>query len=645
MSRPSCQPCSSFRHALGILAIGWIALFTGLGSTHLWDRDEPRNAGCAREMLAQGDWVVPVFNSELRTHKPILVYWLMMSAYGLFGVTEFGARFWSAAFGIGTALVTYSIGRRLMDAQVGWWAAVILLTTLMFNVASHAATPDALLIFWSTLSIGVYVWGTHPADDSLSPAVRPSPRWFPRWPVAVAMYACMGVAVLAKGPVGLVLPTAVIGLYLLIMRWPRPNRVVGAARDDWPNRVRRLASLLSPIHFLRTCWLMRPVTALVTVAVVALPWYTLVWLRTDGEWVRGFLLDHNLGRATQSLEGHHGSFLFYPVALLVGFFPWSVFAVPTIWHAARTVTTDRNDKRPGHLLAICWTVVYVCFFTMAATKLPSYITPSYPAVALLVSGCLWAWIRHSTAVPKFWFRAALVSLVLVGLVIIIGVPVAASELLPGEGILGLIGLIPMVTGAIGLYLVYRDLPALQPWTMGAGALLTVLAIFALASGRIDRHQSIESFVSIMRGRSAEPVVGALGVMEPSWVFYTEHSIERFAAPEQTSFPGRDRQTGSDTAGSDTAGRMSAWDFLRRSDNHFLIATRSSLDRMKGLPDGVMELADIEYFLKRDRLVLLARTTPDEEESERVLRQAARAGSGGASRAGARSSRSGADVRR
>ena len=84
-----------------------LVMFTNLGGPRLWDRDEPRNAGCAHEMLLRGDWITPVFNAELRAHKPVLLYWLTMSAYTVLGVNEFSARFWSAVLAVGTVFCTY----------------------------------------------------------------------------------------------------------------------------------------------------------------------------------------------------------------------------------------------------------------------------------------------------------------------------------------------------------------------------------------------------------------------------------------------------------------------------------------------------------------------------------------------------------
>ena len=148
-----------------ILLVTITIFFTNLGTPRLWDRDEPRNAGCAAEMLARNDWVVPIFNSQLRPHKPALLYWLMMSAYSVFGVNEFSARFWSAVLAVGTCLATYMIGRRLFDSVIGFVGAIALATSMMFVVAARAATPDSVLVFCGTVSLMFFVLGAFPKQN------------------------------------------------------------------------------------------------------------------------------------------------------------------------------------------------------------------------------------------------------------------------------------------------------------------------------------------------------------------------------------------------------------------------------------------------------------------------------------------------
>ena len=134
-------PSQTVRHVALLLAISALTFFLNLGTPRLWDRDEPRNAGATLEMLRRGDWIVPVFNDELRVHKPVLINWFMMSAYAVFDDPEFAARFWSAALGLGTVLMTYVIGRRLFNASAGLWAGVVLASNLQFAMMARAATP------------------------------------------------------------------------------------------------------------------------------------------------------------------------------------------------------------------------------------------------------------------------------------------------------------------------------------------------------------------------------------------------------------------------------------------------------------------------------------------------------------------------
>src|SRR5256885_600143 len=98
------------QQALLVAAVAAIIMFTNLGGPRLWDRDEPRNSLCAKEMFERWDWVVPTFNGRLRTHKPVLLYWCIMSAYSVLGVSEFSARLPSALAAVGTVLCTWFIG-------------------------------------------------------------------------------------------------------------------------------------------------------------------------------------------------------------------------------------------------------------------------------------------------------------------------------------------------------------------------------------------------------------------------------------------------------------------------------------------------------------------------------------------------------
>ena len=182
-------------------------------------------------------------------------------------------------------------------------------------------------------------------------------------------------------------------------------------------------------------------------------------------------------------------------------------------------------------LAVCWIGVYVGLFSIARTKLPSYITPCYPAVALLVGCFVASWIDGTSRVAKVWPRAAFVCLGVIGMGITIAVPVAAARYLPGEPWLASLGLIPTVAAVCGLVMLRRDQRLRAASAFGIGAVAFATAIFAIGAARVDTHQTFNIFVQILRERSPEVQVGTLGVSEPSWVFYTGQPLDRLYAPQ------------------------------------------------------------------------------------------------------------------
>jgi len=513
-----------WRHQLVILAVGGVVLFTNLGGISLWDRDEPRNASCAREMLNRGDWIVPTFNGELRVHKPVLQYWLMMSAYKVFGVHEFAARFWSAVLGIGTALLTYHIGRLLFRAEVGFWAALFLMTGLMFSVVSRAATPDGPLVFSCTLALLLVVRGVVFSQKTDG---GPLPR---RWIDYALIYAAMGVAVLAKGPVGVVLPTVALVLYGL---FALPRQTGGVARDSLASRWGHRFAILAPSRVWQVIWSLRPVTALVVVAAVALPWYALVGLRTDGRYLYEFLIEHNQGRFLKPMENHSGSIFYYVIAVAAGMFPASVFLGPAlVQHVQRL--RQAPPSRHGDLLLACWAGTFIVFFSIARTKLPNYVLPAYPAVALLLGAFADAFVRAAEIPQRRGFRVGMACLGLVGVGMLIGVPIASRIVLPGEALLGLIGVIPLAAAIAVSCLAARDA---RPQAMAVFTALTVLftaTFIAYGAWRVDRHKNDRPMMAQIREQvGSDPVrIASYRHFNSTYVFYAERQVDEIGNLDQ-----------------------------------------------------------------------------------------------------------------
>ena len=164
-------------------------------TTSLWDRDEPRFARAAVEMVQSGDYMVPRFNGKIRPDKPAMVYWLMSGPIRILGATELAVRLPSVAGLAFASLLTFLIGRRMFDSRTGLRAMLILATTILAVIEGTAATADGTLIGFITLGLYGFV-----------EMVYTSRRWWPGFLLAMAL----GGAMLTKGPVGLAIPLLTI---------------------------------------------------------------------------------------------------------------------------------------------------------------------------------------------------------------------------------------------------------------------------------------------------------------------------------------------------------------------------------------------------------------------------------------------------
>ncbi len=539
---------TALRPQLLLAAIAGAMFFVNLGATHLWDVDEAIFSQAAKEMYERGDAVTPYFNGAVFPDKPAMMYWLMMSAYEVFGPTEFAARFWSAVFGVGSVLLTYRLGRLVFSPSVAFWSGLILATSMNFNVIARAATPDSFLTFFSTLAMLLFVSGTAKARAlSGEPNERNTPwagqtRFEPTWAGWCLIYAAMGAGVLTKGPIGVVLPTASLGLFLLIVRAkPAPLRETSSNLSGWKASLANVAGwtarVLSPLHVLRTIWSMRPLTAVAMVLLVAGPWYALVGIATKGEWLVGFFGVHNFGRFTGAMDDHSGPIFYYLIAIAIGFFPWSVFASPTLLHMRRLLR-ENHPWRPGYVLVCSWIAVWVGFFSLAGTKLPSYVIPAYPALALLTACFVASWIRQPASVPRLFTRLAWGCVALTGIGLIIGLPIAAHLVLDDQWFLGAVGLIPLLAAIVGLIYCERSQANRSAWTMAIAGMAMWITLFGFLAVYVDRYQESPAFAARIAAESdGAPVIRSFHHFRPSYVYYTSSVVEKIDSPDdvQTFF--------------------------------------------------------------------------------------------------------------
>ena len=580
----------SIRHQLLITAIGLIVFYVNLGATRLWDQDEAYFARTAVEMHQRQEWVVPYFNGEVFAHKPPLMFWMMRIGFLLFGVSEFAARFWSATFALATALLVYRLGRRMFNPQVGLWSAISICTAMMFDIVARAATPDSFLVFFSTLAIYLFVrhedWNNDPEPTWASAADPLS------WRTWAAIYAAMGLAVLVKGPIGVLLPGSTIGLYLLL-RNPIESR--GPQIDDrFVLFIRR-----SPARIASAIWSMRPLIAVATILAVAGPWFALVGWRTGGQFLAEFFGTQNYGRFFNAMDHHSGGIWYYIPAVLAGFFPWSIFAIPTAVDLTHRCRGKESRQRGARFLA-SWIIVWIGFFSLASTKLPNYVLPAYPALALATGCLIEKWIRQE-AVRRLMPRLSFGSLIAVGCAIVIGAAVMAHRTASGVPLLerlgatpdlsgdlpliGFLGVILVVGGTISMTFVQRRQQRLSMLVLAATSIVFCSTTLAIAAVRIDRLQPTPDIAAAIREHAAEPPqIAQFGYFRPSLVYYADGRVEACKTPQRTA------------------------EFLR-SAGSFVVTTEENYARLAAqLPPEIAVLKRQADFPRGQSVVLLGHKT-------------------------------------
>jgi 4-amino-4-deoxy-L-arabinose transferase-like glycosyltransferase len=489
-------------HYLLLLSCASALTVPNLGRHSLWDVDEGMNAETAREMFESGDYVVLRFNYIYRDSKPALLFWLQAGTYHLFGVNEFSARLPCAAAAIVNVLLLYELGRAMFSPSIGLLASLIQMTALLVALSSQMAIPDALLQLFTTLTFlcfwkGYLRW----AGPSLPP------RW---WFIAIGV-SC-GLAILAKGPIGLVLPGVILAVFLL---WQRQVRVL------WNRRA---------VLILLACW------------TVAAPWFILETIQTRGWFVKGFFITNNVHRFFQPMEDHRGPWFYHFAALLFGFAPWSVFFAPALWQSRpsfgrRQIAELRFES--AFRLLWCWITGYLVFFSIAATKLPNYVLPLYPALALLTAQFLDNWRYQRTADRKVAVFVCLGILVCAALT-----SAAAMEFGGGFGLsLGdsaliqrwaWIAIIPAIGAILAALFVLRERRGEAIAALVTCALIFVGAIAGvmvpgLESWRAPRHLVVEA--GALR-RQEEIRLASYHYTRPSLAFYTQREVHQLDTEDE-----------------------------------------------------------------------------------------------------------------
>jgi 4-amino-4-deoxy-L-arabinose transferase-like glycosyltransferase len=538
----------------------WIGLATGiafwlhLGSIGLVDETEPLFAEAARQMTVTGDWVTPYFNGATRFDKPPLVYWIMAFAYKVAGVHEWSARFPSALAGTFLAAIGFYTLRRFgfarpaaaieareaeaaekpvpsqIDRQL-WIAALIGSAAMVLNpqtiVWGRTGVSDMLLNGCMSGSLLAFFCGYAQPDYSKEGIASHRPKTQTLW--YIAAFVLSALAVLTKGPIGIVLPGMVVLTFLFY--------------------VGNLWTVLRELKLIRGGLIF---------AAITVPWYILVTLANGDAFIDSFFGYHNIERFTQVVNRHSAPWYFYFLVVTAAFAPWSIhlpaaFAHLQFWKRSAW----QQQPRSSHLgiFALIWFAIVFVFFTIAVTKLPSYTIPLLPASAILIA---LFWSDQMTRLRSNRF-AKVSHIVNVAVLFLLGWAVYYSPNWLGDdpelpnlpnairqaGIDVWGGLAWVAVAIVGLILLLRC-QGRWLWTVNlvglvAFVLLTLMpaAMLMDIERQLPLRQLSETIVQVQQPN--EPIV-MIGFGKPSIVFYAARQVKFIPDPDDVIGDLRDLST-------------------------------------------------------------------------------------------------------
>lgn len=370
---------------LAIAIVSLLFFLTGNGSLPVTDPVESNYALTAKEMVLSGDWISPRIFGTFWYDKPVFIYWMLSLSYTLLGFSDFASRLPGAVFGMGSVvLFSWYLLRRGTRRELAVLGAAVMATSLEVWAVSHSIITDQILFFFTEATLfSAYIGLTEKRSSYMT-----------------AAYAMAALAVLTKGPVGIVLP----GTFLLAF---------AALRRD-TSLLRRIFQPQGIVLFLLLC----------------LPWYGIMYHLHGTDFIDGFLGLHNIARATASEHPEVNVWYYYLVLIPVSLLPWTGPALYGAWR-------HRHDGTEYQFMMI-WALGTILFYTLVATKYPTYAyIANIPLLLYAVLGIgdlyeknkarLWTiltgpaifWWLLFAAVPLFFKKAAFVPGSWIGLYIFI----------------------------------------------------------------------------------------------------------------------------------------------------------------------------------------------------------------------------------
>lgn len=334
-------PYQSVKRDLVLLTLFLSLLFGAfLGTRPLSVPDEGRYTEIPRQMVETGDYVTPRLNGVKYFEKPPLIAWLTTTSIKAFGINEWALRFWPALFALFGCLATYLYGRRFYSRNVGIVSAIVLSSNLLYYAHSRILILDMPLA--ALLAISLFAFHTASFESN-----KQKQFWW-----LMLFFAASAAALLTKGLIGILLPGAIILLWVV-----------------WSKQYHALKLAFHPIGIL-------------IFTVLAVPWHILASLKTP-EFFDFYIIHEQFLRFFSKVHHRVQPFWIFVPIVMLGLFPWVAFFWKSLV-AARKDIQSKMDTNHSLKFLIVWAAFIFVFFSASQSKLIPYIVPIFPPLAILI---------------------------------------------------------------------------------------------------------------------------------------------------------------------------------------------------------------------------------------------------------------------
>jgi 4-amino-4-deoxy-L-arabinose transferase-like glycosyltransferase len=473
---------TSHLRAITVLVVISIASFLpGFFQTPPVDRDESRFAQATKQMIETGDYIDIRFQDETRYKKPAGIYWLQAAVVEIaeaFGVprarTQIGLyRIPSLIGAIGAVLLTYWAALAFVSRRAAVMAGAMMATSILLGVEARLAKTDAMLLLTAVAALGAMARAYLVEQGDRATGVPP-------WGLAAIFWSAIAAGILIKGP-----------MILMFVGFAAIALVAADRSGQW-------------------LWRLKPLVGVPWALALVMPWFVAILIRSEGSFFTDALGQDMLAKVTGGQETHGLPPGFYYAAFWETFFPGAMLAglaVPAVWRA-RT--------EPGCKVLLAWVVPSWIAFELVPTKLPHYVLPLYPALAILIAGVV---DSHSLSHNRWLVRGTIWWFILM---MVVALLLIALQIIVGQrlGLLTWSFAAAAVIFSLFAWLLYPVDGAEASLVRAAAAslMLSVAAYGVTFPGLRGLFPSVDLANYMHSANCSEPVAIAAGFHEPSLVF-------------------------------------------------------------------------------------------------------------------------------